>query len=228
MRRVLEPEVMETYEEALDYDRMLKSRYFWAVWPQVKADLSLIKSFDAGQKEMNVLDLGSGPGWVSISLAKRCGHARIYAVDYSPNMLKLVSYNAETEALTDRIIPVKADAKNLPFDNDSFDLTICSGMLHHIAEPAIVLREIDRVMKGRSGMVLFDVVRPAWRFFLNLIADLHGITLTKLLKSEYRDSLCAALTIDEFKKMLASVGMDNARFFRQLSGYILITYERGL
>lgn len=58
-------------------------------------------------------------------------------------------------------VQVQADARDLPFDDDSFDAVICSHVLEHIPEDVDVAREMARVL-GQDGMALIQVpVNPA-------------------------------------------------------------------
>jgi SAM-dependent methyltransferase len=58
-------------------------------------------------------------------------------------------------------VQVQADARDLPFDDDSFDAVICSHVLEHIPEDVDVARELARVL-GRDGTALIQVpVNPS-------------------------------------------------------------------
>ena len=54
-------------------------------------------------------------------------------------------------------IPViQADARNLPFEDDSFDVVICLDVLEHILEDEQVAAEIHRVLR-KNGKFLISV-----------------------------------------------------------------------
>lgn len=65
-----------------------------------------------------------------------------------------------------------ADAKEIPFQNDTFDSCLCTEVLEHVPEPGIVLGEIRRVLKpGASALItvpfvggLHQVPYDFWRF----------------------------------------------------------------
>lgn len=67
---------------------------------------------------------------------------------------------------------VVADAHNLPFDDDSFEVVVCSEMLEHADNPQKVISEIRRVLKPEGRVVLttrfafpiHDAPNDYWRF----------------------------------------------------------------
>ena len=44
-------------------------------------------------------------------------------------------------------VDVVADAENMPFDNDTFDLVVCQAVLEHVQNPQNIINEIHRVLK---------------------------------------------------------------------------------
>ena len=78
MDRILEPEYMDTAEEAEGYDDMDHTGANGAV---------VQRFFDIGGGPGRTLDLGTGPGHIPILIARACAEARIVAVDAAEHML---------------------------------------------------------------------------------------------------------------------------------------------
>lgn len=99
-----------------------------------------------------VLEVGAGRGADSIYLAQH--GARAYVLDYSPEALDISGKLAQ-EAGVDLEL-VQADALEIPFPDETFDLIFHQGFLEHFREPGLILAEQYRVLK-KGGYILVDV-----------------------------------------------------------------------
>ncbi len=160
------------------------------------------------------LDVGTGTGHLAIGVAQYCPKARVFAVDLSDNMLKVARENAEQAGVLDRIAFLKADAKKLPFFDKTFDSVFCHNMLHHIPDPLSLVLEIKRVVKDNGAILIRDLIRvsPPTRLFH---VHVFGLTYNKLMKKEYNDSIKAALTKKEWKKMAEKANIPKSRITYQ-------------
>ena len=100
-----------------------------------------------------VLEIATGPGL----LAKHVAGAakRMIATDYSDCMIREAKKGVAPANLTFET----ADAKNLPYADDSFDAVLIANALHVMPEPEKALREIDRVLRpgaARCGRETFQ------------------------------------------------------------------------
>ena len=122
-----------------------------------------------------LLDLGTGPGYLPIEIAKKSSEIQITGVDLSRKLIHMARTNASTAGLADRLNFQLGNAAALDFEDSSFDMVISTGMLHSIKEPAKVLQEIYRVLKAGREAWIFDpakitsaVDRKKWKTSLNL------------------------------------------------------------
>jgi SAM-dependent methyltransferase len=109
--RVLEPEVMDTADEARDYDSMDHSQ----------VNRAFAADFLAASPILNpILDVGTGTAQIPIKLCRQCPHAKTVAIDLADHMLALARANVERAGLASRIAIEKADAKRFANSDGRF------------------------------------------------------------------------------------------------------------
>ncbi|MBX3229730.1 MAG: class I SAM-dependent methyltransferase [Labilithrix sp.] len=211
MERVLEPEVMDTAEEAADYDAMDHG----AVNERFCADLLAARELSG-----KVLDVGTGTALIPIALCKRTPHVQVVAIDLAVHMLALAKRNVDASGLADRIELIKVDAKGLPFDDGEFPAVVSNSIVHHIPEPRSVLAEMLRVTAPGGLVFVRDLFRPPTDAEVDRLVHLYGgeppldegqrgsFDHQRML---FRDSLKAALTLDEVRALAKDAGMPGAR-----------------
>ena len=124
----------------------------------------------APQPGMSVLDLASGVGEPSLSLAKRVApNGTVTATDFSEGMLRALRSNADAEGLTNIEAQV-CDAHELPFDNGSFDRVTSRFGVMFFGEADRALGEIRRVLKPGGKVVLMVWGAPAPGTYFGAIA----------------------------------------------------------
>ena len=100
----------------------------------------------------HVLDVGCGPGFFSVLLA-RLGY-EVTAVDYTENMLAEARKNAVHYGVN--IDFRRMDAQKLDFEDGIFDLVISRNVLWNLEQPEQAYREWLRVLKPNGTVMNFD------------------------------------------------------------------------
>ncbi len=100
---------------------------------------------------MRVLEVGCATGRTAAHIANTIG-CDIVALDAHPQMLTWARREVDRRDVADRVEVVHADARDLPFADDSFDRVICESLLVFVDDPALALREMVRVVKP-GGLV---------------------------------------------------------------------------
>ncbi len=118
-----------------------------------------------------VLEVGSGPGRLSLLLARERG-LDVTGVDLDPAMIDRARANAERIGNRHRPVPsfVVGDVASLPFPDGSFDLVVSTLSLHHWADPTAGFREIGRVLRPGGRALVWDF-RPGVAPFHARIPD---------------------------------------------------------
>ncbi|MFH1771817.1 MAG: methyltransferase domain-containing protein [Candidatus Omnitrophota bacterium] len=223
-RKFTEEEGLDTKEVAEAYSRLQKIYHFWICRPQINTVLRIAKKIQSQKQAeggVSILDIGCGPGQIPIDIAKRLADCKVTAVDISSNMLEVARNNAKVAGVLDRVSFKLADGNKLGFADNSFDIVMCSNMLHHQKNPYALLSEMKRTVNKGGVIVIVDIVRPPSRFIVNMLAAALGFWQTKIMKEDYRASFYSAFSIEEFKGMLESAGLQNS-IFRKFFPYSVI------
>ena len=113
-----------------------------------------------------VLDVGSGPGNVTASLARAAGPGGVaLGIDISEPMLA----RAVNNEAGPQVGFIKADAQRLPLRDNTVDAVSSTAVLQLIPNPKIALAEMARVLKpGGRLAIMVPTVGPAARFWQKL------------------------------------------------------------
>jgi SAM-dependent methyltransferase len=128
-----------------------------------------------------VLEVGCGPGHLSIQMARDHG-LEVTAVDLDPAMIERARANARRQMdgeLTKLSFAV-ADVAAMPFADASFDLVVSTLSMHHWADPAAAQAEIARVLAPGGRALVWDIRPGAVPFHRDLpdpLEHVHGSRL---------------------------------------------------
>ena len=103
------------------------------------------------------LEIGAGTGYFSLNLLQTGVVREATCTDISPGMLETLEANAHTLGLD--VETAVADAAELPFDDESFDLVLGHAVLHHLPDLDRAFAEFHRVL--RPGGTLFFAGEPS-------------------------------------------------------------------
>lgn len=113
---------------------------------------------------MVLLDVGCGPGTITVDLARRVAPGRVTGVDAAPDVIRLARQEAAA-AGQDNVDFVVADAYALDLPDDSFDVVHAHQVLQHLADPVRALRELRRVCRPGGIVAARDSDYAAFTWF---------------------------------------------------------------
>jgi ubiquinone/menaquinone biosynthesis C-methylase UbiE len=184
--------------------------------PETKVATDVVAKMGSG----TILDLGSGPGYLSIDIAKRSPSLHIYGIDLSRQMVKIARRHAQG---VDNARFVFGNAAKLPFKDNSIDLVISTGALHHWRTPRLVLDECYRVLKTGQEAWIYDwcpdifhnpadsrKLNEEYGFFVRrlgpLVSALHGFTREEY-QTEIKGHLEQTIFKDNYQMALTDIWM---------------------
>src|SRR4051794_30282823 len=113
--RVLEPEVMDSAAEALDYDAM----------DHAEVNRVFVTDFLGRHPDVRrVLDVGTGTAQIPLELSRVSPSAHVLGIDLAAHMLAIGRDNVRRAQLETRIELEYVDAKRMPFATGSFSAVI--------------------------------------------------------------------------------------------------------
>lgn len=201
--RTLEPEAMDAPDEAFVYDAMDHS----AVNARFGADFLAAHGPCRGGR---ILDLGCGPAWIPIVISRLDANARLVAIDLSERMIDVGRANVAAQGLGDRIELLVGDAKDAAFPGQSFEAVISNSIVHHIPDPAPVCAEMVRLVAPGGTLFVRDLFRPESELDVRQIVQTYAGGEPAPAQALFEASLHAALTLDEIRAIVATLGCSEA------------------
>lgn len=205
MQRVLEPEVMDTWEDAIEYDSM----------DFTEVNMAFAKlAVELGPSTGDVLDVGTGTARIPILIWQMRPHWQLTAIDFSKNMLLVGGRNVEAAGLQQQIQLEWVDAKRMPYPDHHFDMVISNSIVHHLPDALPFFREVKRVLKPNGGIFLRDLLRPADEATMDAHVSSIGAEYNEYQKKLFRDSLNASFTLDEVNQLVQAAGLEGVKVYQ--------------
>ena len=152
-----------------------------------------------------VLEAGCGTGRESMYLALK--GAKLTSIDIADKPLATAYEQAKLHNFEKIIKFQKASILDLPFEDNSFDIVLSSGVIHHTSNPELALSELTRVLKPGGYLILYVYNNWAHKIsnlrrkivFLFSGKDIHKrVYYAKKLFPIYTKNQPLATTYDEF------------------------------
>lgn len=207
LARVLEPEVMDSSDDAADYDAMDHGE----VNRRFVADFLVARAAAGVRSQAEVLDLGTGTAQIPIELARQDSSVHVLAVDLAESMLAIGRANVARAGFQDRITLERVDAKGLPYPAGRFAAVMSNSIVHHIPEPRAALAEALRVLASPGLVFIRDLARPLDERQVQDLVQQYAGDCNPHQRQLFDDSLRAALCVSEVRELVKGLGGDPQR-----------------
>jgi ubiquinone/menaquinone biosynthesis C-methylase UbiE len=160
----------------------------------------------AGPRDQ-VLDIASGPDFVTMAFAARC--ARAVGIDATDRFVARARDDATRRGLTN-VTFVLGDVERMAFAEGLFDIVSCRFAFHHFPRPAAVLAEMKRVARPGGTLVIVD---------MNASEDAARADYHNRLERMCDPSHARAIPNSEFLRMFDSAGLELKASHERRSSY---------
>jgi ubiquinone/menaquinone biosynthesis C-methylase UbiE len=200
LHRVPEPKILSPLDEAQAYESMDHT----TVNRQFVDDL-LECDQAVGPR---VVDLGCGPAAIPIELCGRVDTVDVLAIDSEIEMLEIAKREIDIAGMLDRITLHHCDASAMQeYEQGIADTVISNSMLHHLDEPQRGLQSAIRLLRRGGRIFIRDLSRPSSLEEIETLVSLHAGDEDEVAQQLFRQSLHAALTLDEIRELAGGFGI---------------------
>jgi demethylmenaquinone methyltransferase / 2-methoxy-6-polyprenyl-1,4-benzoquinol methylase len=171
-----------------------------------------------------ILDLCTGTGDLALAYDRAAGgNLPVVGADFCPEMLALAARKADRAGAAGRVTFVEADAQDLPFPADHFQLVSCAFGLRNVADTDRGLAEMVRVVRPGGRVAVLEFSKPtapvlgrAYLWYFRRVLPRIGQLLSRSPDSAYSYLPASVLAFPDGEAMaekLREHGLVNVRYY---------------
>jgi ubiquinone/menaquinone biosynthesis C-methylase UbiE len=160
-------EAAKRYSASINKELAAKEREAWT---------EMIQKNAPREGPLDVLDIGTGPGFFAIILS-HAGH-NVTAIDCTPGMIEQAKINFQKEQVNPELLLM--DSHKLDFADNTFDLIVNRNVTWTLREGETAYKEWKRVLKPGGKLLIFDA---SW--YMNLFDEEIGKAYRKKIREYY-------------------------------------------
>jgi ubiquinone/menaquinone biosynthesis C-methylase UbiE len=204
-------------EEVEFYARVMEPRARYVYAPLARR---IVDSLPHLPDNTLVVDMGTGPGFLCIELAKLLPGATFIGVDSSPRAIEVARQRA-TRAGLEQFEARQGQAEQIPVDSGVADLVVSRESLHAWQDAQAGCTECCRVLKPDGVLALEDLNKACTRWKRTLFVLLTGLGTPLEVTRERLRTYETAFTPEEVAGMLGHSGFEIIRSKAGLSLFVL-------
>ena len=175
-----------------------------------------------------ILDYGCGPGHDILNIALNSKFKKIYACDISHKIIKIAQSRCRLHKIKTSFHLLEKD-KNIPFNNNYFDIINCNGVLQHIENDEKTLTQFKKILKKNGAIQIMIYNKNSIWFHLHAGFELPN----KFLYFKYKEQkdifrmstdgfscpISRCYTFDNFTKILDKCGLYVERYLCDITQF---------
>jgi len=170
--------------------------------------------------QAKILNVGCGPGWISLKLAQRLPDAEIIGLDGNAKLLNHAKYNKQQENIAN-VNFINAKPENLSiFSSHSFDAVISFKTFHQWDNPHQAINEFNRILKKKGKFAISDYRRD-----LKLLAKVsiwfNSKTMPTDFRSHWKMMFAKSYSLEEILKILLKTELKDWKIRTTLFDYMI-------
>jgi ubiquinone/menaquinone biosynthesis C-methylase UbiE len=120
----------------------------------------------------HVLELGPGPGFFSVEIARRLTDGRLELFDIQPEMLEMARRQLERAGLSDVGFTAGQASDGLPFPDNTFDVAFLAAVIGEVPDQQACVRSLGQVLKPGGRLVFVEMFPDPDRLSVRKLRDL--------------------------------------------------------
>jgi demethylmenaquinone methyltransferase / 2-methoxy-6-polyprenyl-1,4-benzoquinol methylase len=175
-------------------------------FPELYSSLASLVKKHVSVSHPCILDLGAGPGLLSLEILKQIPDATVIGIDPLDKMLRLAKENV-VQGNVSAFEPILGVSEKIPLKNNSVDVVVSRFSLPYWKQQELSFQEMKRILKPGGRVVLEALNRkfPAWKLLaikIHMLFNKAGRDVTKYHIDAYND----AHTIEQVQSYFTSAG----------------------
>ena len=146
---------------------------------RIESTIHLIDKCFEKEHFFKLLDIGCGKGYITNRIQNNFPNAEISALDYSVSAIDFAFENFKN------IDFIVADAYNLPYSENYYDIVVCNNIWEHVPDPLNMLKEIQKILKKNGYLIISTPSRFRLGNVLRIISGTSPIFLSSMHITEY-------------------------------------------
>lgn len=120
----------------------------------------------------HVLEVGPGPGFYSVEIARRLTHGRLDLFDIQPEMLEKARSQLERAGYDDVGFTTGQASEGFPFPDNTFDVAFLAAVIGEVPDQQACIRSLARVLKPGGRLVFAETFPDPDRMGVQELRDL--------------------------------------------------------
>lgn len=202
MQRILEPELMDDEAQARAYAE--------ADFEEPNARFAAMCAGFVGALPDGaaVLDLGCGPGDITVRIAAANPGIEVHGLDGSAAMLAFGEAALVAKpGLRQQVRFIAGLVPDARLPRARYDAVVSNSLLHHLHDPAGLWRMIRARGAAGAPVLVMDLMRPASEGAAQALVDQYAAAEPEVLRRDFYNSLLAAFEPGEVREQLALSGL---------------------